>query len=269
MQTKQIILLGSGTSINEGINLNLFDKIKEKFTINLNYMHELFNATFLSFVDPISFYKTNLSSLARLPLIIGRYVEEIKDIRLNNTLLLPYSPTYSRDLNPGVYNEWLCGLWTLSLAIYLLDEGQIFLTGFDGGLLPPSGNQLTTNIHPNIDIEVEDVTDTPEKICNDTTIIRKNNRLYRPISHCYQDKINHLGVGRIKLYYETDKINRVFGVFKNETKCKIYNVSPCSRINTFEKIDYNTMFNLLDKENFNQIELQEEIKEKLKGKIIC
>jgi len=268
---RQCIILGSGTSVNQGINLGLFDKIQDKFTINIHYMHELFDATFLSFVDPVSFYNANLPKLTNLPLIIGRYAQEIKDIRLNNTILLPYCPTYSRDLNPGVYSEYLGGLWTLSLAIYLLDVGEIFCLGFDAGCGVSKGNANLTTIcleKNSIEIPIEDITNSPKKICNETTIIKQNNKIYRPITHCYQDNINHVGVGRIYFYYATDKINKVFEVYKQESKIKIYNVSPYSRINTFEKIDYETMFNLLNKKNFNQDELRLHIKNLLKEKEI-
>ncbi len=268
---RQCIILGSGTSVNQGINLGLFDKIRDKFTINIHYMHELFGATFLSFVDPVSFYKTNLPKLTDLPLIIGRHATEIEDIRLNNTILLPYSPIYSRDLNPGVYSEWLGGLWTLSLAIYLLDIGEIFCLGFDAGCGVSKGNASLTTIRlgkNSTEIPVEDITNSPEKICNETNIIKQDNKIYRPITHCYQDNINHIGVGRIKFYYATDKINKVFEVYKPETKIKIYNVSPDSRINTFEKIDYNTMFSKLNNETVDQDELRLHIKNLLKEKEI-
>ena len=49
----------------------------------------------------------------------------------------------------------------------------------------------------------------------------------------------------------------------NEQKIKIYNVSPLSKIPVFEKINYTTFFNMLDKNIYNQEELREIIKQKI------
>lgn len=58
-----------------------------------------------------------------------------------------------------------------------------------------------------------------------------------------------------------------FGVYRDEKKIKIYNVSPKSHINIFDKISYEDFFKKLDKNTYNQDELRQHIKNKLKGKI--
>jgi len=256
----ELFIIGGGYSIKEGLSLGLKDKMKNKFVISLNKSIEAFpDSTFLSFVDKETFYKKYKEELRKYALIVGRHTEDLFKEKLPNTLLLKHTETYDRTLKSGVYGSFLVGLFALSLAIYLIDEGTIYLLGFDGGQLPPKPEDLTIGIVMNnrtIRVPVEDVTD---KIINEKSanyVIKHEGKLYRVLSHFYQGEIEHRGVGKIEFYTKNDKVNKLFAPFKEETKCKIFNVSPKSNLNIFTKIDYATMFNQMDNVVFNQNELR-------------
>jgi len=80
-------------------------------------------------------------------------------------------------------------------------------------------------------------------------------------THFYQGAINHRGIGKTK-YYTSEHANRDFNQFK-DNKIKIWNVSPDSKIEIFEKINYQTFFGKLNKVLVNQDKMRVEIKEKL------
>lgn len=220
----QLIIIGGGASIKEGLAYNLWNKIKNRFTIGCNFAYHFSEFTILTYVDS-SFYNKNIEDLGKIPLIIGQGKK--LDEKLNNTLTIPCISNYNRDLKKGIYKSSLVGIYSLSLGINLLDEGIIFLLGFDYGA---------------------------------QEIDKKN----RPLSHFYQNEIEHRGIGKIKWYAMEGRADKDFGIYKNESKIKIYNVSPLSKINTFEKIDYNTFFKLLDNNQYDQNTLRSYIKEKLK-----
>ena len=261
-------LVGGGYSIKEAINQGLWDKLKGKFTISCNLSCREFPATFVSFVDCQTFYTEHLEELKQYPLLIGKYTKDTAKIKLENTIMLKEAVKYNRDLKEGVYHPFLAGLWTLSLAIYLLDVGTIYLLGFDGGALPSIEGKFTMTMKIDKKIKtfpVEDVTDRIDTLDKKSRmhLIHYNNKYYRIISHFYQEKFDHRGVGKTGFYHKTDKVNIMFDVFKNEEKCKIYNVSPQSNINAFEKIDYTTMFSKMDNVVYDQNELREHIKQRI------
>jgi hypothetical protein len=262
MIAKQCVILGGGLSIaRDGIPLGLWNKIKDKFVIGLNFVYKLpFDFTFICYVDSVSFYEKYFNELKNLPLIIGNYNSNIEKTKHNNTILLKHTNKYNRDIKDGVYQPFLCGVWALTIAIYLLDIGEIFLLGYDFGALPPnsdSKNKIITLL--NQQVEVEEVINIKE---NNRNLIIQNGKTYRIISHFYQKEINHRGIGRCSFYTKA-KADELFNVYKNESLCKIYNVSPQSKINIFEKIDYNQFFNKLSKETYNQEELRQQIRKKL------
>ena len=226
---KQAIIIGGGWSKTEGIEKGLWEKIKDKFTCCINYDYKYFNnATFNSFVDAV-FYLKEINNLKNLPLIIGKHHKLVENVRHPNTILLQVDDkNYTRNLDIGVYKSSLSGLFSLSLMIYLLNAGEIFLLGYDFG-----GNGMKDGKG-------------------------------KWITHSYQGDYQHSGTGRINAYKKHQK----FGVYSEEKQCKIYNVSPNSKIETFEKISYSQFFNKLDNSVYNQIRLREKIKEKLKGKIL-
>jgi hypothetical protein len=112
-----------------------------------------------------------------------------------------------------------------------MEKGTIYLLGFDWTRrtgLP----ERDPNYNPNSDLQI----------------------------HFYID-IKHGGVGYVG-YYENHNPDREFNqLIKKDVK--IYNVSPESNINSFEKISYEYMFNKLDNCLINQTELRQYIKEKL------
>ena len=223
----QLILLGGGSSLKEGIDMGLFEKIKGKFSIGTNYSYKFFPSTFQTFVDS-TFYNAQKLELEKLPLIVGQ-CRHIKD-KLPNTLAIPSVSVYNRDLKGGIYSAKLCGIYTLSLAIYLLDEGDLFLLGMDMGAITKNFDDKK-----------------------------------RKITHWYQGQTEHRGVGKVSYYDVKERGEKDFGCFKDEKKIHIYNVSTLSKINVFPKIDYKTFFEKLNNELFNQDELRIYIKEKLKN----
>jgi hypothetical protein len=256
----ELIICGGGYSIKEGLSLGLKDKMKNKFVISLNKSIEAFpNSTILSFVDCKSFYSKYKNELTNYPLIIGKHSPESVKEKLKNTVLFNTVETYDRTLKTGIYSGYLAGLFALSLGIYLLNEGNIYLLGFDGGQLPAKETSLTLPFLSNGKLQnlpVEDVTNKFKNEKEAPNLILQDGRLYRIISHFYQGDIEHRGIGKTEFYVKNDKVNRVFAPFKEETKCKIFNVSPKSNLNVFTKIDYTTMFNQMDNVVYNQNELR-------------
>ena len=87
------------------------------------------------------------------------------------------------------------------------------------------------------------------------------------MTHFYQGQVQHRGIGKTSWYDSKDRALKDFGVYANEHKVKIYNVSPNSKISTFEKIDYDTFFSKLDTNLYDQNALREWIKYELREKL--
>lgn len=225
---KQLIILGGGSSIKEGLSLGLWDKIKGHFVVGTNYSYKFFDSTLQVFVDS-SFYNAQKIELERLPLIIGQ-CRNIK-VKLPNTLAIPANHVYTRDLKGGIHSAKLSGIYALTLSIYLLDVGEIYLLGYDLGAV--------------------------SKGLDDKK---------RKITHWYQGQTDHRGVGKVSYYDTKDRGEKDFGCFEQEKKIRIFNISPLSKINVFPKISYEQFFKQLNTETFNQDELREYIKMKLQGK---
>ena len=120
----QIILIGGGVSLREGINKGLWQRLEGTWTIGLNYSYKYFLSTCLCFVDKDFYFKEKLNSQ---PLIIGNSNGIKKEKQLPNTIVIRDTAKYDRNLTLGIYKASLVGLYALSLAIYLLDEGEIYL----------------------------------------------------------------------------------------------------------------------------------------------
>jgi len=228
----QLIILGGGTSMKEGISKGLWEKLQDRFTLGINYSFHYFKSTLQTYVD-LDFYSNEWDDLESLPLIVGKYHKLIeKEIR-SKTIMLQINPkTYVRDLSSGVYKSSLCGLFSLSLGINLLDKGEIFLLGYD---------------HTNSSNGEKD----------------KNGKL---LTHFYQGKLNHRGIGKVNYYKNKGRADRDFGAYTGEKKIKIYNVSLDSKINTFPKISYDKFFSMLDTDTFDQSKLRDLIRKKLDNK---
>ena len=229
--SKQLIIVGGGSSLRTGVNTNLWAKLENKWTIGLNHIYKYYNSTCLMFVDN-DFYSTNIEDLNKLPLVIGKVHDRIKPTP--NLITLKTINKYTRTLDKGIYKSALVGLFALSLGIYLLDEGEIFLLGFDQGEIDKD----------------------------------KKDSKGRLITHMCQEELKHRGIGAVNYYHGRNRAERDFGVYKDEKKIKIYNVSPKSRIpNTvFEKITYEKFYELLDKQEYNQEDIRSYIREKLENK---
>ena len=254
----QIIIIGGGRSIKEGIELGLWTKIKDLFTIGTNYSFNYFIPTILTFAD-VSFYKEQLENLKKLPsILVGNFlIRKYKLEELPNLYLLSVNNSkYTRDLSEGVYKGFT-GIFSLSLAIYLLDnlgveEKEIFLLGMDWGNITYEKDKVINNF--SVSDEGIDKVD-PKNII-------KVGKGYRILTHFYDGKIYHRGSGKVD-YYVTHNPTIIFNPYKSIKDIKIWNVSPKSHISTFPKIDYPTFFSKLKKCSIN-IKKIKEILEKIK-----
>jgi hypothetical protein len=237
----ECVIIGGGPSINAEI-MSLEHRIKDKFVILTNYSYKFFTGTLSAFIDR-DFYKSRnteehpdiYEELRLLPLIVGIDINGISEFKLPNTILLNRNSenVYEKSLKKGFYTKNLTGIFSISLASFLMNyTGNLFLLGFDWSRRPPNEVDLK-NYNP---------------VCNFDL-------------HYYGKNIKHEGNNKIG-YYERHLPDREFEPFMKQ-KTKIYNVSLNSNINIFEKISYEHMFNLLNNETYNQDELRTKIKEKL------
>jgi len=233
--SKQIILVGGGASIKEGVSLGLKEKLDGKFIIAINYAYKHFPHTLCLFGDfnfyvPLEAKKDKppkhpdiYEELRKEPLLIyDNDKNDLKEWQLPNTLFIKTGEEYNIEpLKKGFYKHFLTGICALSLAQYLLNyNGEIFLLGFDYGSI--------------------------EKKSKET--------------HYYtKEEINHRGQGLVSHYNSSaHSPGKYFRYFK-EPKIKIWNVSAISKIDNFEKIDYNTMFKLLSDIIYEQEKLRKEV----------
>ena len=242
----KLIILGGGTSIRAGIKKGLWDKIRGQWVIGLNYSYKFFlNSTFHCWVDDVFYIKQN-KELSKLPLLIGQDKDTVRKKELSNTIFLPSQIRYKRNLSGGVYKTCLAGLWGLSLGIYLLDIGEIYLLGYDFGELRKKD---FAKFMPNR---------------RDLNNIMIKDKKGQPMTHFYQGKLYHRGIGRISFYNDKERIKNTFAVYKNEKKVKIYNVSLPSKLDTFPKISYDTFFTKLDGKQYDQEFIREYTKKRIK-----
>jgi len=220
-----LIIIGGGASIKEGLELGLKDKLKDKFTCGLNYAYKYFdNCTYHAFVDK-DFYTKQRPELQKLPLIIGKSGGYSP---IPNTIDLPTATKYTRDLKGGTYSAELTGIFALSVGIFLVDVGTIYLLGYDFG-----------------EYHTKNIEDKPLTQENFDTVTYDNHK--RLITHFYQGEFNHRGIGKTSYYSHKNRPRDKFSVYAKETKVKIYNVSENSRIPSkiLEKISYETFFEKL------------------------
>ena len=229
---KEVIIIGGGKSIQEGISLGLKEKVKKRFVIVCNYAYKHFFHTFLTLIDRDFYLPYNAKNdpekhpdiyneLKKEPLIVGAYHKDFENFKLPNTILL-------REKNKTP----LTGIFSLKILNLLNFKGTIYLLGFDWNR---RNVPIKTGYEPKTDLQL----------------------------HYYsKEEINHGGHGYIG-YYETHDSFLLFNRFLNNN-VKIYNVSLNSNINCFNKISYHKMFRLLSNKWYNQDELRKIIKEKLK-----
>lgn len=230
----QCIIIGGGASLIEGIDNGLWEKLKGHFVININHGIEFYHDhTFMTCVDNHLFEHKNkgggkfINNIKQEPLIITRNHPE-KYI-FPNMIILKATDKFDRNLKDNkVYKGALSGIYSLTLAIHLLDEGEIFLLGYDFGA--------------------------------------KGKKEGVDFTHWYQGQTKHKGIGKVNYYNTKNRPDNDFKPFLVEKKVKIYNVCLDSRIPHFTKISYSQFFRMLNKESFDQNELRKWIKEKLHGK---
>ena len=228
---KQLIIIGGGHSIKEAIPKGLWEKLEGKFVMGTNYSFNFYTPTIQCYLDN-KFFEEQKEKLKTLPLIITKPHQKHK---LSNQIMLKVNSKGTRDLKNGVYKGSLTGIFTLSLGRYLLDEGEIFLLGYDFGA---SGYNTA-----------------------------KDKKTKHAITHFYQGQLKHRGIGKVNYYNTKGRAERDFAPFINEKKVKIYNVSSQSKITVFPKISYDEFFKQLNNKKYCQTYLRTYTKVKL-SKII-
>ena len=219
----QIIIIGGGTSIKEGITLGLWAGLQGKCTIGLNYSYKYFQSTSQMYVDD-TFYIKQHEEIKDLPLVIGKKYEEYKMKTHANTIMLDTCPSYNRKLVGGVYTSSLAGLFALSLAIHF-EPKEIYLLGYDYGKLSnekDKGGRFLTHFH----------------------------------------NIKNRGQGKVNWYECKDRDEKDFGVYREIKDIKIFNVSPNSNLRVFPKLTYPQFFDRLDVMNYNQEDLRDIMRSK-------
>lgn len=220
---KQLIIIGGGASIREGVEKGLWTKLEGRFVIGINFSYKFFpNPTIHCYLDK-QVREKNEEDFRKLGLVITKK-QPIKNHK--NEIQITTKNRYHRNINEGIYKGALTGIYALSLGIHLLDIGEIYLLGYD------FGNIGTTKTN-------------------------------QPLTHFYQGTIKHRGIGKVNYYKSKDHATRDFGVFDKEQRVKIYNVSIKSKLGMFQKITYDEFFKRLDRNKYNQNELRQWIKDRL------
>lgn len=215
---KSVILLGGGRSVLEGIELDLWNKVKgqEIWSINYGFMTMPYLPAKQIWVDR-TFFSQNIDKLESL------YKQGVECIAKKNSLY-DYVPDvhqyatnrdiYSEDINNPLYlgSMGLSGTLALSLAVCLKYD-YIYLLGYDFG----------------------------------------TNSINNTKTHYYQDKlaVSSHGVMNPSIYMTNTGVKadvKLYDAYKNYAG-KIYNVSMISNISSFPKISYPEFFDLLKLQN--------------------
>lgn len=248
-----LFLLGGGASVRycNGIRQGLLHFLEDKFCFGLNFAYKFMNPTCTVGIDAAMYEAGNRYSdelhdeIGRLPLVIWNDSKDVKRHQ-DNTIFLKCNKKYDRDLTDGVYGNMGCGIFALSLGIYLLKDlpnPRIYMLGFDYGSMKDEQGK------PLVDYEGKQIT------------------------HWYQKNYRHRGTGLVSWYNQT-KIDpttkqrkpcwyREYQPLRHEKHVKIYNVSPVSNIEFFEKISYEEMFSHQFDTVMEQSKLRDELKIKL------
>ena len=117
MKPNQLIIIGGGYSITEGVKYGLKSTLRGRFTCGINYSYRYFNTTFLACMNYTDFYNVNRKELAKLPLIVSCNRPH-PSILEDNTILVKK-------------NYMLSGIFAINVGMRLLEEGEIFLLGYD------------------------------------------------------------------------------------------------------------------------------------------
>ena len=222
----RVILVGGGNSVQEGIEKNLWEQIKEETIWSCNYAYA--NMPYLPsrqiWVDT-SFYKHNVEDMQKLyekgvPLHIKQHnqfagIAEHSKQYVSSREAKNYFGRDALKRNILFYGRMgLSGMFALSLAVA---EGydEIYLLGYDFG--------------------------------TSAITVKK--------THFYQEKMPHVystGVNHPEIYRMPDnKVKREvedFKVYLNTPNLKIWNVSTISNIPYFDKLSYEDFYTKLKNE---------------------
>jgi len=127
----QIVIIGGGKSINEGLEMGLYSRLNKTLTIGCNYAYKFFKPTVNAIVD-IDTYEKNRNTLQHT-LTTCHYANLDEPQRFPEAYWLPSTKDYANIKDSGkVYNPILVGIWAISLAIHLIkNSGTIYLLGYD------------------------------------------------------------------------------------------------------------------------------------------
>ena len=244
------IIIGSGASVKDGLLLGLNDYLANEVTFGINEAVKFVDCTaytwgdWTCYRDRFDLYKEKELVIGKHDMHVGRTIEGATPCpKQDDLVLLKGSGVFfgQAGLEKGLYFR-LTGTFTLHLAIELGFK-FIFLLGFDNREI-----NGFTHFYEGIEGagQFRDYEGQP------TCGVGKNERgEYRTSAYNHDQN----GIDQIWHPFET-----AFG------RTMIYNVSPQSRITTFKKIDYLTMFELLKKypANVNQDVTRHIIRKKLK-----
>jgi hypothetical protein len=215
---KDIVILGGGSSICEGISLNIWDKLQksnvEVWSLNYAFLTLPFKPAKQLWIDT-RFFKENIEKLQEL------YLKGVSCCAKEHTLYrnIKEIKTYVTTREPKEFNnkvfigrKGLCGFFALYLASMIEKADNIFLLGYDHGTINNSNK-----------------------------------------THYYQDilKTQSTGVGQTKLYKDANgKVEKEVDDYelfiRPEITSKIWNVSLQSNIKAFDKISYEQFFSKLE-----------------------
>jgi hypothetical protein len=255
MQSKRCLILGSGNSLQEGIEGGLSSILNNEISFSINDNVKFFNSTAFIFGDWCA-YRDRFYIYKTKEIVIGRYDSHfIHDIdgalkcpKQDGLILLKSSGKWNGDegLTKGLYSSVLTGAFTLNLAIRL-GFTSICLLGFDNC-------EINGRTHFYQDIPNAGLFSDYEG--KETCGVGKNER----------------GEYKTSFYNKDDcQLNLLWEPFKTELdNVQILNVSPLSRITVFPKINYQEFFRTinetpsLDGSESSQNEVRKEIRAILK-----
>jgi hypothetical protein len=247
MLSKRCLILGSGNSLQEGIDGGLSSILNNEISFSINDNVKFFNSTSFTFCDWCA-YRDRFDLYKNKELVIGRYDSHfIHDIdgalkcpKQDGLILLKSSSVWNgcEGLTKGLYSSVLTGAFTLNLAIRL-GFTSIYLLGSDN-------------------CEINGKTHFYDGI-KDAGVFSD----YEGKRSCGVGK-NARGEYNTSFYNKEDvELNALWKPFEAEMgRCAIFNVSPLSRITVFPKINYHTFFEYIvsHQEVVNQTEVRKEIR---------
>ena len=117
MKPKQLIIIGGGYSVSKCILKELKNAFLGRFTCGINYSYRYFDTTFLCCMNYTDFYDVNRKELSKLPLVVS----------CNR----PHPSNWGKNTILVDKNYMLSGILAIDVGMQLLEEGEIYLLGFD------------------------------------------------------------------------------------------------------------------------------------------